>query len=1228
MPKKLNTSSNQRVDLDDFLRASNEYTAETIEFHRNRLWQAAKAVVASGFRIEIADQTANPGEFTVYNGVALNKDGAVLNNEAQENDSRTYTLSGTNLSFYIEIEFVESTSDVDTRAFWDPTFSGNTPNGKEFDLNAATRVTPDWQLVTPVSTTGFDVDTNINTVKIPIALFQTNGSNEITGATTSAPSSNLAVDTLVASSSLELIDTTIFPDTGTIVFPSTAESIAYNNNDRVNNILTLSVPTGNAYDLGVIVQQDGVVPDMLVESTDPAPTTGSDRRRSFFKGDENRGAALTASKESATARDDLDLQSLKDQIDFYAAQLREMKWGNLRSDKSGITVPPLSFTDTRYYDAAGSIQGAKQSLITIGDGSYTYGDLNSTSDDLGTIIQQAHDALDATNGGSIYVKAGDYVWDAAVTVDRPFSLEFDKGVNFVAGTYTTYAIFPGINNVSMEIIGMPAGPTTSDLLGIADFTGYAVDLTLKDCTIGYLSLTLGGADTTIIADNCDFLDTGLDAVQMGVTRRTELSVFRNCRFLYVNESSDSPRQLISNCSDTTFEDCIFDLSNAAAFSKEKFVNQNMTSIAPGRMTFDRCSFLSTNTGKAVEPFRFVSSTFFPGIDGIAFRDCIFDFEFGTTANVTDRTVLNFDISSGAGTGPMKNILIENCDFSGIDENNTIAGTSIVDPYRAVSFVSQAPVYNVVVNNCKFGKEINPAGATSTLPNHYTEFVYLGITSTEGSGVTISNNSFSTFSRAVNVSGDGAFSVVGNYFRQKAQTAPFGDTIQAIYVIGVQEQALISGNQIDMLTFETGASDAVIGIFVTEGTNVTIVDNRIRVFDFYTVVATATVYGIWGSTSADPTQFIVTGNHVEAVSAAKAIQPIDISTSSGTTSAIVVSDNIVSAQALSVSIYNKMVGIEIVSDTIATSPSPVSVSGNCVRFDSGGVAVTLPVYGISIFGDHVTVVGNSITMDDVGATEVVGIYSSSSEYLTISGNHVSIEDSAAGLNGIRGIQLNNDCSYSNISGNTIYGEQDMLWCIEVDVGSISEARSITVANNVMDGSCDETVSKHGGIHFVTTNVTVGDCGAWNITGNSFYERISNAGDADRKAIYVEGTLQVRAVNVIGNSNGDTFTATNRSSDIEVDTCSYVNVSNNICERVASNSGSIRITLTACNSITLNGNNVPYSAAIGFGASTLWITGGISGLYNNNQSVGGGILINGGAADMLSGGSNHFAVGVLA
>ena len=162
MPDKLKAHSNERIDLVDFILAANDYTSSTNAFDKERTWLDGRSRILEGFYVEISDQTTAPGQITIYNGTGLDRDGNILNDESLANSATTVTLAGASQSFYIEIELTSSDSSTDSRAFWDPTVTNTVPipNGGEVNINVPTRITPNWQVVYPVSTSGFSVTTN------------------------------------------------------------------------------------------------------------------------------------------------------------------------------------------------------------------------------------------------------------------------------------------------------------------------------------------------------------------------------------------------------------------------------------------------------------------------------------------------------------------------------------------------------------------------------------------------------------------------------------------------------------------------------------------------------------------------------------------------------------------------------------------------------------------------------------------------------------------------------------------------------------------------------------------------------------------------------------------------------------------------------------------------------------------------------------------------------------
>jgi len=367
-------------------------------------------------------------------------DGQHVFNEDQLNISRTVTLEGSNTTFYLEVEFVESESDVDARAFWDSTvdqgydISGDAlPDGQEFGANVATRKTPDWQVITPISTTGFTRDqiASLSSNKIPLVALATDGANKVTGAANTNLSTEKAVSTMV-----RYISTTQIVVREPWLFQAgEAINITDETGTSVSSITTVNYETGlltiaaiTPRVAGAIVQVTASSSPNFIVDTVPgryrrlevdtvAPDHVVDWRDMFFQGDEVHGDILGRGHASITDRDDRNLQSLKDYVDFLSAQIQEMKWGVPNPYTSGTDdsrVPPgltVALPATpRYFDRSGGISGARMAAVTVGDGVSSFGDISGNTE---VAIQKALDALPAI-GGRIFIKRGTYSLGANV----------------------------------------------------------------------------------------------------------------------------------------------------------------------------------------------------------------------------------------------------------------------------------------------------------------------------------------------------------------------------------------------------------------------------------------------------------------------------------------------------------------------------------------------------------------------------------------------------------------------------------------------------------------------------------------------------------------------------------------------------------------------------------------------------------------------------------------------
>lgn len=507
MPKKVKIHANERIDIPDFDHAASVYTDESLAFHKERFLLDRRSRVLDGFRVEISDQTASPGQVTVYNGNALDRVGLHLNDEDLATAAVTTTLAGASQTFYLEIEFVESDTDTDARSFWDPTYDNGVgvPKGKEVALSVSTRLTPTWRIVTPVSTSGFDRAGNPNSQRIPLCMLTTNASNQVTnvvntGLVTVTAASVVEYDVSAGASTLKVLDSRLFGSTPTIIVDyggTNPETVTVTSNDVENGLLSFAPVLAFAHTAGAIVRVSAVA-RLVKQNTDPNNTAYStaspnhlvDQTPRFWQGDETRGSAIFTSKETYGVRDDLNVRSMKDHLDMIAGQLRELKFGSPRPEVTSL-APPTSFsTRPRYLDRVGSVAGARTASVSIGNGTTTFGDFNGTTE---AVFNAAQAALPL--GGTIFVKPGTYTFATTVTVTT--------GIHFVADSKDTTTF---VNNVAagsaftlsnttviFEDITFQTGTGGSDCVSLSNAMIHAERclFTGVSCTNGTLNLRDG-----------------------------------------------------------------------------------------------------------------------------------------------------------------------------------------------------------------------------------------------------------------------------------------------------------------------------------------------------------------------------------------------------------------------------------------------------------------------------------------------------------------------------------------------------------------------------------------------------------------------------------------------------------------------------------------------------------------------------------------------------------------
>lgn len=771
MPKSLHIHSNERIDLPDFELAANGYS------HSLRSHQIAKAMldkhsrVLSGFRIELADQATSPGQLTVLAGLAYDKSGAILDIEDQPDASLTTTLAGASQTFYLEVEFTESASDLDSRGFWDPTVDQTLPipDGGEVLVSVSTRKTPSWKIVSPISTTGFTYLSLPNSTRIPIAVLNTDASNQIDPSVNlfsslEYPSTVTVSDYSATDTVLSVVDSHLFPIGSAITIdlggtsPEVGRTVI--NNDLENHVLTVSPALATSHLAGAIVRRTDVGTDTLVpEQTDPnaaayaavtPATRPNDYRKRFFSGDEKRGSGLLKSANTFGTRDDLKIKSEKDQTDFIAALLRDLKFGSPRADSINNT-PPIAFSSTpRYYDSAGSISGAKNNTISIGNGTTTFGDLNGTTD---AVFTSAVNFLTSNGGGTVYIKKGTYVFTNQVTVPDSISVHFvgeDKAGVVLENDRAADAAFVvsdsgGLTDVSFEnVTTTQTGGSVIFLSGIGSykltiknsiFTGISTvalnKFNVEDSILSnansfatlsralMLNTEISGtlSASTLLAKSC-FINCKLNALTAAVLQTT---AFLSCEINNVITVSVV-------LTDVVLENCS---SQATVLPGRLF---NITGASTQRLSIINCKFyvIGTNiftqaSGTAANIS--VHNCDFRSVDASVQTMPLFDFSNVTTLSslsVINSVFVSPMTTSGPVTSAFRfanvaNVVIQGCSFSTAGSLST-SSTNVV---RTISFVNSV---NSCIRDCTF---------TQSTSTEFTQGIY----SSGAADLTIDNCSF-------------------------------------------------------------------------------------------------------------------------------------------------------------------------------------------------------------------------------------------------------------------------------------------------------------------------------------------------------------------------------------------------------------------------------------------------------------------------------------------------------
>lgn len=1136
MTKQVNVLPNLRIDIPDFEGATQGFTEGSVQERFRALIQDKFPHVPEGFRVEVSDQGSFPGQIIIHNGVSYDRDGRFVTSAAEADTNRAITLTGT-ATYYVEIEFTSEPSDVDSRGFWDPRYDNGTdpsgdprPDGREFPENVSTRITPEWRIVTPVSTTDFEINTNPNSTRIPVAIIDV-VLGVVSGASTVPLRTTLREDIAGGVNSFKVMNSRSMPQTFTATIDTGLageETVVVAANDAVNGILTLAGVTAAPHNAGARVSVAGGTPEQyLPHRTDPALPTAvnTDARPRVYQGNEEVGHALIQNSDLVTGQGDVQIDDLKNYVDFLAAQIRQMKVGAARGDQIGITAPPAAFSaDFRYYENAGGILGARTNTVSVGDGVNSWGDFNTTqAGDAPTAIQAAIDAIPV--GGILYIKAGTYDMTSLVTVDKPIHIIGD--------------------GVGVTILDTSSAAAAMDINTAGPMSLRNMSITASGASVYALTATLAGAQSVI--ENCAI--EGLNSTLM------TSPVVRNTTFSTSGTGDDA---LLGVFTDFLFENCTFDCSVAvvaaravniaSGTTKGRFVQCAMStsSVTPGfvirvdesvntNVKFHSCS-ITGDAGGTSQAFEFVNSTMrdihvidcdvdcpggigaFPGSDpAVALSEVLIDScrinvpanGFGLFINGSGITVKNCaftQASSGAGTtgeGIHVGATIH------LPTGTTIEGCSFVDCDRAIVFFNvPAPTRHIIVKNNKIDCPTASRGRVGILFEGTTEIeessfdgnlirdldddsgavsVVYGIELADTAQLeacSISDNiirdiggvSLTNLANAY-----GMHAAAGAIFERGSIVNNLIDNVQAdIISAGIWLECtsftisniIIDHNRLQSIGSSAGdtlASQVAYGIVIRCGQYITISNNIIR--DICTVSATTATTDV---------------NHPSAVLIGTSGLGEDIR-------GICINNNVIQDLAFG--------GTQINGIALVDNCDSATISGNVLKSPSGAATNAMAIYVVSINDDirdlsNIAVVGNTITLVNTLAPWNIGIYfqlvNSGAGFQegihTVCGNTIQGVEIA----GIRvlGTALNN--TGFAITGNSIVVEEDAGAGIRV-----ADIFDSVISGNVVDLEVSNAAAVLG------ISATSGSAIA--VVGNSVFTAGSNAGN-----IMIDVTDTVQAV----------------------------------------------------------------------------------------------------------------------
>lgn len=974
MPKRLNIHPNERVDLVDFSVASSSYTTEKASFTLDRTYRDAFARFLRGFSVSF-----DGNQITVFNGVAIDRSGEVLNNEDQANASRTVTLPTTpSQAYYLEVLFTEAQTDTDGRAFWDPTFTNPSPvpSGRDFLLNVSTTWTPDWTV--EFNTTGFATSVNPNSRRIPLIQVKTGVSGLIDPGSagfqfgTSVLSSVMLEDVQSGTTSFRVVDPVAFRIGDAInvdALGSGLEAATVANIDYVNGIITLGGPLTNAHLAGSIIRRT-TGGTFLLQETNPNDLVGrADVRKRMFQGDEIRGSALTVDRDGLlpTDRSDLDVATIKDEVDFLSAQIRELKFGSLRSDTNQASLPVSYSALPRYFDNAGGVAGARSFSITIGDGVNSFGDFNGL-DELPFLTAAAFLQTLPVPGGSVFVKRGTYSFTGPVTLASSTTVVGEgRTSTFIINQSTTDPAFicssagPVVNVTFKDMALQRTVLATTD---VVEASTSGVRLSFEDCSLTgdiasptaptavygrdslFRNIVLAGTSTAVRLQNCDFIGTsGVANIQGG----TADSVLNSCRFF-----TGSALQLTS-VTNLVLNGCSFItptvLSASTSASNVRVVNCTHTGTAASATAVID---LANSTDTLVQGFRSVSTQ---NGTSAGTRGSIVNFSgTATRALVTDSILragatsfvdgVRFGATSTTACA-VRNSVVADCFAAVIHQNSVAYSTLDVADVTVVPSASGRCHYGVRIEHSATNRcDASVSDSRFFLDGSQATYTCFGVsvtgTSNHSDMVKVADCSFgllsaSLNSSAVSVSGTSdvckSISVVGCKL-----IAPNGAPQASLLRSNASSAVVMSGNS----AADIVSSNAEV-VSVSDSASVVFSNNNIS--DVISGAATIVLF-------TDCSNVTANGNNVD-ITPAFSTEVFVHRTASGSSSNVAISNNNITLRhTASVTAYGVYVDA-------ASGITNGTVSHNRILSTGGGVLNGIRVDSTGTTED-VLVVGNSIS----------------------------------------------------------------------------------------------------------------------------------------------------------------------------------------------------------------------------------------------------------------------------